>query len=263
MKNIYKLSQISQENAAGSNPAANKFLRENLLETFSELGQLDPTLREEVAIPTLKNFIISKECEPSLRLEILELLLSDKFITKDIEFGESNSSILRSATILTLVAVIIGIVKNEDTITKEAVGSLITVALTILVNEKDHRGYDPELGWIHIHAHLSDLLGSISWLSIDQDQKLIIVKEILNWLISSDCHSFKFGEDLRFGKCLALHLKKIYAEKLKPIFELDLYIDEAPYFNQNLASTLSACYFYLASDTSTDDQKLKMIEKIL
>jgi hypothetical protein len=124
--------------------------------------------------------------------------------------GESgNDGVLkRSFSALLLVSIAERDLKTPF-LTEDRYRALLSDALAYLKAERDLRGFDPTLGWIHATAHTADLLAALARnLMFNQDDQSRLL-DALSTRLSSAHEIFTFGEQDR----LALVAARIVGRK--------------------------------------------------
>ncbi|WP_164667288.1 DUF2785 domain-containing protein [Virgibacillus doumboii] len=161
------------------------------------LGSTDPVLRDEIAFPTICEWMdrdyYSKEEMKQLMKEMMLNLKSG------LGERETDTVFLRSFSVLILM----GIVEydNERQILgKEDVHTLLKNAVEYFNHEHDLRGYVPEKGWAHSTAHAADLLGSLARNRRMEEMDLQhILMTIQNKLMQKVNHTYAAAEDERLA----------------------------------------------------------------
>lgn len=120
------------------------------------LGSPDPELRDDLAYTTLAQWIYRQKVVPvDQRLRLLGVW--ERNLTTGIGGLGSPAVTRRSFSALAL-----GILAILDTeapfLDRPAFAGLLASALGYLRDEKDVRGFDPALGWLHSVAHTADLI---------------------------------------------------------------------------------------------------------
>ena len=80
---------------------------------------------------------------------------------------------------------------------------LLTSALTYLKDERDLRGFDPVLGWIHATAHTADLLAALAENSLLRVEDQARVQEAIAMRLNSAREIFAYGEQDRLARTAA------------------------------------------------------------
>jgi hypothetical protein len=123
------------------------------------LGNPDPELRDEIAVETLTNWILGSYYSPEALRDMLAKLTSN--LTSGLGEVGTNSVLVRSFSALILSIIAYHDWKNPF-LDAEEVHRLLQNALDYFTAEKDVRGYDAQLGWLHSPAHTADLLKFLS-----------------------------------------------------------------------------------------------------
>ena len=143
--------------------AANKFappaaepLPPLVAELSGYLASPDPELRDDIAYSTLASWIYRQRIVP---VDARRALLGEwsRNLTQGIGERGTSSVFRRSFSALALGVLVI--TDNEAPyLDKQEFDRLLAAAVTYLRDEKDTRGFDPTLGWMHSVAHTADLL---------------------------------------------------------------------------------------------------------
>ncbi len=171
-----------------------------LHELSGYLGSPDPKLRDDLAY-TITAVWIKHQAVPS---DVLNSLLDEWRANLLVGLGESGtqSVLKRSFSALCLAALAERDLKTPF-LTDKQYRALLTDALTYLKDERDLRGFDPVLGWIHATAHTADLLAALAHnpllKSEDQAHLLSAIAERL----SSAREIFTYGEQDRLALAAA------------------------------------------------------------
>jgi len=124
------------------------------------LGSPDPELRDDLAYSILENWIY--------RLNILQtpdlLALTDEWRANlKIGIGESGTdSVLKRSFSALCLSLMAEREAKAPFLGESRYHQLLAEALAYLESERDLRGYDAKLGWIHANAHTADLLQALS-----------------------------------------------------------------------------------------------------
>jgi hypothetical protein len=139
------------------------------------LGSPDPELRDDLAYSILVRWIY--------RLNVLQtpdlLALTDEWRGNlKIGIGESgtNSVLKRSFSALCL-SLMANREEKKPFLGEPRYHQLLAEAIAYLQAERDLRGYDAQLGWIHASAHTSDLLQALArspMLTKDEENSILV-----------------------------------------------------------------------------------------
>jgi len=120
------------------------------------LASTDPVLRDEIGYECFVAWI-----ERDTHYSHTELHQLIDTLTANLQDGisETGSDSVLKRSFSALVLSIIGhYALTEDFLDTDAINTLLDKALAYLLAEKDLRGYDDALGWVHAVAHTADLL---------------------------------------------------------------------------------------------------------
>ena len=124
------------------------------------LGSPDPEMRDDLAYNILAHWIY--------RLNILQtadlLSLTDEWRANlKTGIGESGTtSVLKRSFSALCLSLLVEREAKAPFLGEENYHLLVTDAITYLQSERDLRGYDGHLGWIHANAHTADLLQALA-----------------------------------------------------------------------------------------------------
>lgn len=168
------------------------------------LGEPSEKLRDEIGWSTLSSYFRSSLCPIEVRIPILELLISDKFLFFNIELGETNDSVKRSFTNLIIADILIGDLNNGNQLSSKIISQVAQKLCTYLKLEKDWRGYDQTLGWVHTLAHSADaFLALAEHPSNTQNTLIEILNSIINYIEKRGSAPFMWQEDFRLGRAVS------------------------------------------------------------
>ncbi len=140
------------------------------------LGSPDPDLRDNLAYSILDVWILER---PQLSRQELIPFVEEWSANLKIGLGESgtDSVLKRSFSALCLASIAERDLKTPF-LGPERYHALLGDAISYLVSEKDLRGYDATIGWIHPTAHTADLLAALAkndFLTKDEQHKILDV----------------------------------------------------------------------------------------
>jgi Protein of unknown function (DUF2785) len=128
-----------------------------LLDELTQLlGHVDPELRDDLGYSTLANWIYRQRVVPvDERLRLLGVL--EKNLSAGI--GETNTDAVLRRSFSALALGVLAILDNEAAYLDRAqFARLLTSSLKYLREERDVRGFDARVGWMHSAAHTADLI---------------------------------------------------------------------------------------------------------
>lgn len=172
-------------------------------ELSARLGDPDPDWRDDIATTGLSTWIGNG----ALRPDDVRPLMRQWTANLRIGIGETdtNSVLLRSYSALMLAAVVARD-NAEPFLTAAESAEIRDAALTYLDAERDVRGFDERLGWIHSAAHTADLLRALArsrHLPVDGQARIL---DAVGRKLAQAPVVFGFGEDERFARAVSMLL---------------------------------------------------------
>jgi len=147
------------------------------------LASPDPELRDDLAYSILAHWI----ARGNLQADDLQKLADEWVANLSEGIGESgtNSVLKRSFSALCLSSIAERDVKDQF-LDASHYHQLVAAAVAYLQAERDLRGYDEKLGWIHATAHTSDLLQALaSNALLTSEESSVILGAIVERLASA------------------------------------------------------------------------------
>ena len=183
------------------------------------LASPDPVLRDQIAYEVLTYWLRKNMLSASTSMALTDKLLP--WLTMNNDQAASDSALNRAFSALILSE----LVRADDrtgSAPKLDIKLLTNRATTMFINERDYRGLDPELGWIHTIAHGGDLLWRLSMHSqvTDAEQRSILVA-LNSQLTRDDTPAFTFNESDRLARVVVA----IVNSRQLPAAELTEWID--------------------------------------
>jgi hypothetical protein len=120
------------------------------------LGHVDPELRDDLAYSTLANWIYRQRNVPvDERVRLLGAW--EKNLAAGV--GETNTDAVLGRSFSALALGVLVILDNEAAyLDRGQFEHLLSASLTYLREERDVRGFDARVGWMHSVAHTADLI---------------------------------------------------------------------------------------------------------
>ncbi len=157
--------------------------------------------QKQISVDELNSLL--DEWKANLRVGIGESLVEQTGAERSAAGGSGNDSALkRSFSALSLVAL-----AERDLempfLTEERYRTFLSDTLAYLKDERDLRGFDPTIGWIHATAHTADLLAALARnpLFKREDQRHLL--DAISGRLSSAHEIFRFGEQDRLALAIA------------------------------------------------------------
>jgi Protein of unknown function (DUF2785) len=162
------------------------------------LGSRDPELRDETAYTTLTYWIYEKRL---LSAAELRPLIAEWVGNLSRDVGSmGNDSVLRRSFSALMLSVVVARDNAAPFLEEKEFRNILERTLAYFDAEKDLRGYDPEVGWMHSAAHTADLLKFLGRSRyFTRDDQAAILGAVGRKLRSAGV-VFTFGEDERLAR---------------------------------------------------------------
>jgi hypothetical protein len=171
-----------------------------LTELSTMLSSADPELRDDVAYTVLANWIYRQRIVPAAeRLRLLQQWEAN--LKAGIGERDTTSVLGRSFSALALGT--LAILDNEaQYLDRPTFARLLESALTYLKTERDVRGFDDRLGWLHSVAHTADLLKFLARNPHLQAAEQALVLNGIGEKLSAVTTPLVHGEDERLARAV-------------------------------------------------------------
>jgi hypothetical protein len=170
------------------------------------LGSSDPELRDDLAYTIVATWIVDKK---QLSAAELNAFADEWRANLRIQEGESGvDGILRRSFSALCLAALAERGLKDPFLGEERYRSLLADALAYLKSERDLRGFDPALGWIHATAHTADLLTALAGNPLFRSEDQGRVLDAISERLSSAHETFTFGEQDRLALVVATIVKR-------------------------------------------------------
>jgi hypothetical protein len=167
-----------------------------LQELAGYVGSRDSELRDDLGYSITTTWIKHQDIPTA----DLNSLMDEWCANLRVGIGESgNDTVLkRSFSALSLVALAERDLKTPF-LTEDRYRTLLEAALGYLKDERDLRGFDPQIGWIHATAHTADLLAALAMNPMFKPEDQGRVLNAITARLSSAHEIFTFGEQDRLS----------------------------------------------------------------
>src|SRR6185295_6625829 len=168
-------------------------------ELESRLGDPDPVWRDDLAYSLITAWTYRDHLLPDgeLRALVARLQLN---LRRGIGQTGDDSVLLRSFSALTL-STLVALDAKQPFLERDQARALLDAALAYLADERDVRGYDERLGWLHSSAHTADLLKFLvrgRWL--ERGDQVRVLQAISGKLGVPATVVYTHGEDERLAR---------------------------------------------------------------
>ena len=177
-----------------------------LRELSGYLGSRDSELRDDLAYTIIAVWI---KHQKQLSATELNSLVDEWRTDLRVGIGESGSDgvFKRSFSALCLAALAERDLKTPF-LGEERYRTLLADALAYLKDERDLRGFDPAIGWIHATAHTADLLAALASNPLFGSEDQGRVLDAISGRLSSAHEVFMYGEQDRLALVAARIVKR-------------------------------------------------------
>jgi len=164
---------------------------------LSELGNLDPYIRDELALEVAAYMIYKGYLSDDELRDLAKRLLSKDFLFYGLESQKKDSVFVRTFTSL-LIAMLFRVPDQDVALTDNELEQMYASYLDYLKSEYDYRGYVEEKGWAHFFAHSSDVLKYFFQEPSFDEKWVNEYLKTIKVIIQNDHYAFHHNEDERF-----------------------------------------------------------------
>ena len=234
-------------------PPAGSATSELAFELSKSLGSQDPELRDELAYTILTTWIYkTHQIDPATLRSLTAEWLENLTAVSD----PAADSVLRRSFSALMLSVVVARDNAQPFLEKQEFRKIWDGALAYLAAEKDLRGFDNRLGWIHSAAHTADLLKFMARSRyIDRTDQAALLAAV-RWKLSTAAVVFIYGEDERYARAvLSVIMRKDFdveafqkwARDLRPISPANALPNEQMlHGNQNVKNFLAKLDFIVS-----------------
>ena len=164
------------------------------------LASPDPELRDDIAYATLANWIYRQRIVP---VELRRSLLTEWTTNLSRGVGESGTDSIFRRSFSALSLGILVILDNEAPwLEKPEFDRLLDAAVAYFAAERDIRGFDEQLGWMHSVAHTADLLKFMARSRHLSAAQQSVVLDAISRKLGSVSVVLTHGEDERLARAV-------------------------------------------------------------
>lgn len=191
----------------GGDPPSNYWELTELMLQPDQIGHPDPTLRDDLIYSTLARWITGGAYDDHQLRHIVRTALDEEHLFHG--FGSLNDeTVLTRAFSVLLIPPALAIHRQRPALEAAEVQALAAPLERYLLGERDLRGYDVELGWVHAVAHASDAFGSLMRSSEVDAPTVIRLLNALRTAAATPHHVYAHGEDERLARAMAAGLSR-------------------------------------------------------
>ncbi len=171
------------------------------VELLSCLGSPDPELRDRIGYELYTYWLRGEHLSDETRRTLLDRL------TANVRDGSTPASLSRSFSALVLAELM-----RSDAVTpfmtEPERSQLLDVALSALLAEADYRGLEPDIGWVHPVAHLSDVLWRFALHPATTAEQAARILDAVRIKAAPNDHGYVFNEGDRLARIPAILFRR-------------------------------------------------------
>jgi len=173
------------------------------------LGSPNPELRDGIAYELLTYWLRNDALNHTTQFRLLESL------TANMLEARIEATLSRSFSALILAELMRADAQNSFMADTQR-NQLLESAIDALKEERDFRGLDDEIGWIHPVAHLSDLLWRFTLHPKTTNEQIDQILDGVAYKVAPTTSSYRFNESDRLARVIstAIRQSKISDEKM-------------------------------------------------
>jgi len=187
-------------------PTDHWHLTESMLQP-GHIGHPDPQLRDDLIYGTLARWITAGVYSDDQLRHILTVAVDEQHLFYGFGSRDDDSVLTRAFSAL-LIPPVLAVHKQHSVLEPREVQALIAPLQRYLEGERDFRGYDTELGWLHAIAHAADALGSLMQAPDIDGGGVLRLLESLRTAAANQHHVYAHGEDERLAKAMTAGLRR-------------------------------------------------------
>jgi hypothetical protein len=161
------------------------------------LGDPDPERRDDIGYALLARWTLREKIVGD---DLLRALLDR--LTHGLDAGDEDGGVLRRSFSMLCLSLLAKRDLESPWLEPHEFDALVARALRFLAEERDLRGYDAELGWVHCVAHTADVLKFAARSERLSDQQQAAIVDGVCARIETAPATFAAGEDLRLASAL-------------------------------------------------------------
>ena len=174
---------------------------------LSELGNLDPYIRDSLALETAAYMVYKDYLSESEISDLAKRLLSDEFLFYGLKDKSQDSVFKRTFTAL-MIAMLYRIPNKDIPLSEKEQHTLYEQFLVYLESEYDYRGFVETKGWAHFFAHSSDVMRQFFAQPAFDDKWVDRYLKVVSSIIQNDDYVFHHNEDERFKNAFVVLLER-------------------------------------------------------
>lgn len=219
------------------------------------IGHPDPQLRDELIYSTLARWITEGVYSDDQLRHILNAAVDDQHLFYGFGSRDNDTVLTRTFSVL-LIPPVLAVHRQRSVLQPREVQALAAPLERYLSGERDFRGYDVKLGWLHAVAHAADAFGGLMQTPEIGNPTVLRLLEVLRTAAANQHHVYAHGEDERLAVAMTIGLRRpelsdveraAWLESFKPLVRAyaDVGMPDGYARLVNVNHTLRALYFLL------------------
>ena len=157
-------------------PSENTNVNEIVDEMLINIGDLDPSLRDELIYLTFAYWIMRNYLAPKKLKAMAFDLVGEEYLFYNIDFDDPETVFKRSFSVL-VICLIVDSHRRNKLFNLEELSFIYEKVNHYFLKEKDNRGYVTKHGWAHTVAHTADALDELGCCQEFESDKLFNILE--------------------------------------------------------------------------------------
>ncbi len=174
---------------------------------MEHIGEKDAEIRDGLVYPNLAHLLNDKHFDEDQLNDIATDLISEQYLTFDIENYVDYSVLTRSFSVLQL-AVLVHVHNRDHVIHGKIIQNLFTKFLKYFTMEEDVRGYNEEVGFMHSIAHSADLFAQLMQVEFFHEKEIKTMFTVIIDKYQTKDFFFMYDEDERMVNAIMNGLQR-------------------------------------------------------
>jgi hypothetical protein len=174
---------------------------------MDHIGEKDAEIRDGLVYPNLAHLLNDKHFDEDQLNDIATDLISEQYLTFDIENYVDYSVLTRSFSVLQL-AVLVHVHNRDHVIHGKIIQNLFTKFLKYFTMEEDLRGYNEEVGFMHSIAHSADLFAQLMQVEFFHEKEIKTMFTVIIDKYQTKDFFFMYDEDERMVNAIMNGLQR-------------------------------------------------------
>jgi hypothetical protein len=235
---------------------------ELILDLLPLLAEPKPEIRDRLAWATISKLLRHQTTSSAVRLDVINVLLTEYYLFAAPLSGFSDTAALRSFSVLSIADAIHGDGLHSNAFATDVLSRISDKIRKYILSEKDARGFDDKLGWIHCFAHAGDcfyeLANHPNITNADISQN---IRTMFDFIETQGRAVFRWGEEYRLARPIAASLKRDAKDELFSRFTDKFMRDNLA--SQNFYNVFRAAYLELLWSDTKHPLVMRKLENII